>query len=136
MTAQEATRVPRLRQDAVMVHIAAAANAEPNWGVVRGTVLWLDSLVTGNQRDGVAPLELSGCCWVTRSPRCPSPDPRGPPSKCRTVHAVLHLDGGPRGDEFDPDRAQSPASLQHRSDNKYRRRRGGHARGHEVRDVA
>jgi len=43
----------------------------------------------------------------------------------RTVHAVLHLDGGPRGDEFDPDRAQSPASLQHRSDNKYRRRRGG-----------
>jgi putative SOS response-associated peptidase YedK len=53
----------------------AAANVEPNSGVVRATSLCLDSLVAGNQCNVVTPLELSGCCWVTWSPDCPNPDP-------------------------------------------------------------
>ncbi len=75
MTAQQVTRVPRLRQDAADAHFAASANAEPNLGVVRRTSLWLDSLVAGNQRNVVTSLELSGCRWVTWSPGCSSRDP-------------------------------------------------------------
>ena len=77
MAAQQVTRVHRLRQDAAVVHVAAAANTDCNLGVPRVAVLWLGSLVTGNQRNVVSPLELSGCCWVSWSLGCSS-------SKCLT----------------------------------------------------